>query len=78
MVADTGVGIEPEALAHIFERFYRADESRSRVAGGAGLGLSIVKRAVELHHGEIRVDSTPGEGTTFRVRLPLKPVPRES
>ena len=69
-VTDTGVGIEPEALPHVFERFYRADESRTRAAGGAGLGLSIVKRAVELHGGSVALDSTPGKGTTVRVWLP--------
>jgi signal transduction histidine kinase len=69
-VADTGIGIQPSALPHVFDRFYRADESRSRDAGGAGLGLSIVKRVVELHSGAIAIRSTPGQGTTVEVRLP--------
>ncbi|HUT36745.1 MAG TPA: HAMP domain-containing sensor histidine kinase [Planctomycetota bacterium] len=69
-VADTGIGIRPEALGHVFERFYRTDESRSRTDGGAGLGLSIAKRAVELHRGRITIESTPGKGTTVTVWLP--------
>jgi len=69
-VADTGVGIEPEALDHIFDRFYRTDASRSRDAGGTGLGLSLVKRIVELHGGHIRVDSVPGRGTVVQIHLP--------
>ncbi|MBM4042316.1 MAG: HAMP domain-containing protein [Planctomycetes bacterium] len=69
-VSDTGVGIAPEAIGRVFDRFYRADESRSRADGGAGLGLSIAKRAVELHRGTIAIESTPGKGTTVTVRLP--------
>jgi heavy metal sensor kinase len=71
-VGDTGAGIEPEALEHIFDRFYRADEARSRSDGGAGLGLSIVKRIVELHRGTVRVESQPGRGTTVHVSLPCQ------
>ncbi|MCS4536074.1 HAMP domain-containing histidine kinase [Corynebacterium sp. HS2168-gen11] len=71
-VEDTGVGIAPEDLEHIFERFYRADSSRTRATGGSGLGLAIVKTIVEAHHGTIQVTSTPGEGTTFEVRLPTE------
>jgi signal transduction histidine kinase len=70
-VADTGIGIAPEAREHIFERFYRADPSRARSSGGAGLGLAIVSAVVEAHKGEVEVESVPGEGTTFRIRLPL-------
>ncbi len=70
-VSDAGQGIAPSDLPHIFDRFYRADKARTRAAGGAGLGLSIVKWVVDAHWGEIDVDSTPGAGATFRVRLPL-------
>ncbi|QGU08254.1 putative sensor histidine kinase TcrY [Corynebacterium occultum] len=68
-VTDTGRGMEPEVAAHIFERFYREDSSRSRISGGSGLGLAIVKSLVEQHGGSIAVHSAPGEGTTFTVRL---------
>lgn len=70
-VTDTGMGILPEDLPHIFERFYRVDRSRARHRGGAGLGLSITARVVELHGGRIDVESTPGVGSTFTMRLPL-------
>jgi heavy metal sensor kinase len=70
-VRDTGVGIPPEALPRVFERFYRVDPARSREAGGAGLGLCIVKTIGEAHHGTIAVRSSPGGGSTFTVRLPL-------
>jgi len=71
-VQDNGIGIAPEALPHIFERFYRTDPSRSNRADGAGLGLSLVKWAVDQHHGSIDVESTPGEGTRFRIKLPSR------
>jgi two-component system phosphate regulon sensor histidine kinase PhoR len=69
-VSDTGTGIAPEHLDRIFERFYVADPSRSRSRNGTGLGLAIVKHIVLLHHGEITVSSTLGEGTTFKITLP--------
>lgn len=70
-VCDTGIGISPEDLPHIFERFYRADPARSRDRGGSGLGLAIVKSIVEEHGGSIAVESTPGKGSIFKMRMPL-------
>ena len=70
-VADTGVGIPPDALPRIFDRFFRADQARSRGAGGAGLGLCIARTIAELHGGRIDVESTPGVGSTFRLLVPL-------
>ena len=69
-VADTGPGLGGEDAARVFERFYRADESRTRASGGSGLGLSIVAAIVAAHGGTVTVDSAPGAGATFRVRLP--------
>ena len=70
-VRDTGAGIASEELPHVFDRFYRVDKARSRVEGGAGLGLAISRWIVEAHGGSISVQSAPGQGTTFTVRLPL-------
>ncbi len=70
-VTDTGMGISSAELSLIFQRLYRVDKARSTTTGGAGLGLSIAKRIIELHQGTIEVESVPGEGSTFRVFLPL-------
>lgn len=70
-VRDTGVGISSEALPHIFERFYRVDPSRAKETDGAGLGLTLVRWIVEEHHGTIQVESKPGHGSCFTLRLPL-------
>ncbi len=73
-VRDTGEGIAPEHLPHLFERFYRADPSRSRSTGGSGLGLAIVKQWVEAHGGTISVESELGNGSIFTITLPQSPV----
>ena len=72
-VADSGPGMDAETREHVFERFYRADPSRARASGGAGLGLAIVDAVVEAHNGTVEVESAPGSGTTIRVRIPLAP-----
>jgi two-component system phosphate regulon sensor histidine kinase PhoR len=69
-VEDEGCGIEPAHLPRLFERFYRVDKGRSRTLGGTGLGLSIVKHIVQAHGGTVGVESTPGQGTTFTLRMP--------
>jgi heavy metal sensor kinase len=69
-VADTGVGIAPDATGRVFDRFYRADKARNRQQGGFGLGLAIVKWIAELHHGTVDLTSQPGQGSIFTVRLP--------
>src|SRR4029077_4379382 len=70
-VADEGPGLDPEEATRVFERFYRVDASRSRERGGSGLGLAVVDSIVSAHGGRVEVESTPGEGATFRVHLPL-------
>lgn len=70
-VSDHGIGIAPDVLPHVFDRFYRADFSRSRGAGGVGLGLAIVKAIVAAHDGSVSIVSIPGEGSTVLVELPL-------
>jgi two-component system OmpR family sensor kinase/two-component system sensor histidine kinase BaeS len=72
VVRDSGTGIKPEDLPHVFNRFYRGEKSRARATGGAGLGLAIVKNLVEAHGGAVSVESTPGQGATFHISLPLE------
>ena len=75
-VTDEGQGIEPEALPHVFDRFYRTDESRARQTGGTGLGLSIARWIAEKHDGTIDVLSRKGIGTRFTLCLPLAELPK--
>ncbi|KAA3619565.1 MAG: response regulator [Calditrichaeota bacterium] len=70
-VRDTGIGISPQQVEHVFDRFYRASDALTGEQGGTGIGLALAKEFVELHHGEIRVESEPGKGSTFTVLLPL-------
>ncbi len=77
-IRDSGIGIAPEDQERIFERFYKADRSRTRSNGGSGLGLAIAKKIVELHGGEIGVVSGPGTGTTFSVKLWVEIVNRST
>jgi two-component system, OmpR family, sensor histidine kinase SenX3 len=74
-VTDRGIGIPEGDQQRVFERFYRADQARSRRTGGTGLGLAIVKHAVQRHGGEVRLWSKPGRGSTFTIRLPLSAAP---
>jgi two-component system, OmpR family, sensor kinase len=77
-VSDSGPGLDPEASARVFERFFRADPSRNRSLGGTGLGLSIVAALVAAHGGRVELETAPGEGATFRVLLPAAPDPELS
>jgi signal transduction histidine kinase len=78
IVRDTGIGIPPEHIPHIFERFYRVDKARSREQGGTGLGLSIARSILAAHGGRIELTSTPGQGTTCTVTLTAEAVARSS
>ncbi|MDR2088121.1 MAG: HAMP domain-containing histidine kinase, partial [Clostridiales Family XIII bacterium] len=71
-VSDRGVGMERAHLERIFDRFYRADDSRTRESGGSGLGLAIAKEIVGAHGGQIKAESAPGAGTTVTLRLPIR------
>ncbi len=77
-ITDHGIGISPEDQPRIFEPFFRSDRSRTRATGGVGLGLLVVRRIVEAHHGDVTVRSELGVGTTFTVTLPLEQPPRSS
>jgi PAS domain S-box-containing protein len=70
-VRDTGIGIEPGDLPHIFDHFFRADKARASNLGGTGLGLAIVKKIIERHQGRIEIESIPGQGSSFRIWLPI-------
>lgn len=74
LISDTGAGIPAESLPEIFNRFYRVDRARSSMEGGSGLGLAIVKAIVDLHGGQIEVESSPGKGTTFSIYFPCNRV----
>jgi signal transduction histidine kinase len=74
-VADNGKGIAPEELPHVFDRLYRGSHARTGAPGGAGLGLSIAKSLARAMGGDLTVRSTPGQGTTFTIRLPHVPTP---
>lgn len=76
-VSDSGIGIGADEIPHIFKRFWRAEKSRSRVTGGAGIGLAIVRQLVDVHGGTIDAESVVGRGSTFRVRLPGRQAPVE-
>jgi len=73
-VADAGPGLSAEQASRVFERFYRTDRARSRASGGTGLGLSIVAALVAAHGGTVTVDTAPGRGAAFSIRLPLAAV----
>lgn len=79
-IEDTGPGMAPDDLPHVFDRFWRADRSRDRASGGTGIGLTICRRLIELHGGHIEVESTLGKGSTFRFWLPIaaNPTPSEN
>lgn len=72
-VTDTGSGIPPEDLGHVFDRFWRGEKSRSRRTGGSGLGLAIVRKLAEAHDGTVTAVSVPGQGSVFTLRLPADP-----
>ncbi|MEZ4672021.1 MAG: ATP-binding protein [Anaerolineae bacterium] len=71
-ISDTGKGMQPDVIEHIFEPFFRGDEARTVNLGGVGLGLTIVKMTIEAHGGAIVVNSQPGKGTTFSISLPVE------
>jgi len=74
-VADSGIGLSTDELTRVFQEFYRTEAAKEQVELGTGLGLPIVNQVVKLYQGTIQVDSTPGQGSSFTVRLPLAPPP---
>ena len=74
-VSDSGIGLSTDELTRVFQEFYRTEAAKEQVELGTGLGLPIVNQVVKLYQGTIQVDSTPGQGSTFTVRLPLAPPP---
>jgi signal transduction histidine kinase len=70
-VKDFGIGIRKEEIDKVFERFYRGGDALTRTVKGSGLGLTLVKQIVEVHHGDVHVESEPGQGSIFSIRLPL-------
>ena len=72
-VTDQGIGIAEAERDRIFERFYRVDRARSRTTGGTGLGLAIVRNVAHAHNGDVTVESREGDGSTFRLRVPMLP-----
>ena len=77
-IQDSGCGIDPEDIPHIFDRFYRADKARTRETGGTGLGLAIVREIIARHHGTVNLESVVGKGSTFIIQLPMRPKSGES
>jgi two-component system, OmpR family, sensor kinase len=77
-ITDQGPGMPPEQAEHVFERFYRGDQARTRKTGGTGLGLAIVAALVTAHGGSVALRTAPGQGATFRVTLPLAPEARRN
>jgi signal transduction histidine kinase len=77
-VRDTGIGIAPEELPHIWDRFHRVDKSRTRASGGTGLGLAIARSIVVAHGGSVHVHSEPGQGSVFSFTLPTSPISTRS
>jgi two-component system phosphate regulon sensor histidine kinase PhoR len=76
VVCDDGIGIPSHAIARLTERFYRVDSHRSREVGGTGLGLAIVKHIINRHRGRLRISSKVGEGSEFKVILPIESTPK--
>jgi signal transduction histidine kinase len=75
-VRDTGIGIKPDHIDLVFEPFWQVEQTASRRVGGTGLGLSVTRRLARLLGGDVTVESTPGDGSVFTVRLPRVPIPR--